>query len=281
MAEEEVVVEETTDDSDYSSEQDSFAEEAEVAPEPEPVVEEPAPEEDVPPPSWFLDIMERRTKKQEQEAAVAAEEGEKPVLPPELARLAEQSILDEETLSALYNVFNKQNEATRAEALQSKNLADGIIRKQNERAIAKTMHTVHQKVYNDVFKNDPTLQGNKTAAAKADSIVHRWMDRAAWDAMEHGDTRALAYAESPEFGHVVAAMVKATEGLKDGSGSLNMKGAEVESARSVPANGDSSGFYSVYSKAEIEDARKVGISEADLRKAWEETGSQNFSDYDG
>ena len=268
---EEAAVVETAPESEAPAE--SVETEAAVTPTDVPDAVPKTVEADAPIPAWFTNTMSRSKRKNA--AAAAAEEKAKREIPEGLR----DSIVDEDAFNYIMDHLDSKTEAVRAESRAAKSQADEIIRKQNEKAVLRTHHHVYNSVYCDKFKNDPTLMGNKDAAEFADRMVHEYMDRATWDAMEHSDTSSLDAARDPNFGAAVAALAKVKFGLKDGNVPVSIKGAEVASSSGV-SGGKSDNFSSVYSKADIAAAQSRGITEAQLRKAHKATGSSTFDEYD-
>lgn len=226
----------------------------------------PEPVADVPIPDWMRSVLAPQTPASE-------ERPQEKDIPPEFLQ---DTVFDDETKSVLFAEMNKMIQGVKEETRETAGKFKAQERQQAERAVNDTMHNVHQNLYNDQFRNDPTFQGNKEAAEKLDLTVQNFIKNAAIEAVEYGDYKSLKMANDPKFGPVVSAMVKAAMGITDGpSKAINVKGAEVESGTAASA-GDGSTTNLTANQRKI--MKEYGISEKDIIEAEKIRGS-DYSDY--
>ena len=250
---------------------DSDSEEAPVETakkeEPETEVEVRPEPEDVPVPDWMRSVLQPPQPPPQQQPITTSQE--------QLVDLRD-TIFDEDTQQLLNRMVDQKVNAVRSETAKIAQQLLAQKRKEAQMEVGETLSHVHKHLYNDIFRNDSTFQGNKEAAEFLDSTVRNFIENASIEAVELGNYESLRMARDPRFGKVVAAMVKAMKGIPDGkTPAIKIKGAQVEASTPTAAKSSS---YKISPEVRAE-LKRYGISEAQHLKDMEFTGS-NFSDYD-
>ena len=252
------------DDSYDQQEEETVVEDTPEPPEQaagaEPVVE------DVPVPAWMSSIIQPA-----------------PVSPPAPQQVPTQptdlrdTIFDEDTQNIISKMVDERVNAVRAETKAIAQRLEDTRRREAQQEVTETLNHVHKNMYNDIFKNDSTFQGNEEIAEFLDDTIQNFMRTAAIEAVELNDFNSLRMAKDPRFGRVVAAMVKEMKGVKSGkTPPIKIKGGEVES--STPAAAGNNKAYKISPEVRAE-LKRYGITETQHLKDLEITGN-DFSDYD-
>ena len=276
MSEEEQVLDQNQDSAaDDAVETTGIDTQQEESPEVQATAEPEATEtvvEDAPIPEWMKSILPSDdqdipvpTQKQQEQQTQYDEQ------------FLKDTILDEDSRRAIAAELRSMEERMRREYSATEQKLTAQQRKEAKLAIGNTLQHVHANLYNDQFKNDPDLQGNKELAEFVDSTVQNFVRDAAIEAMQFGDYSRLKQANSPEFGRAVAAMAKAIKGIPEGKPKpVVPKGAVVESGSVA---GESKTPSMKFSAADRKAMKEYGLTEQQIIEAAEETNF-NISMYD-